>query len=107
MLAKESVEDRLIRLGLIREMHHILLESVCGQDKKPGRFRNEQNWIGTAGCTIEQATFVQPAIVHAQFELLHPFKDGNGRIGRLLIPLFLYSKKLLARVPPYSPLRNC
>lgn len=134
MLAKESVEDRLIRLGLIREMHHILLESVCGQDKEPGQFRNEQNWIGTAGCTIEQATFVQPnplqlmdhlhqweaylgaddidpivqtAIVHAQFELLHPFKDGNGRIGRLLIPLFLSSKKLLARVSPYSPLWNC
>ena len=52
MLAKESVEDRLIRLGLIREMHHILLESVGGQDKEPGQFRNEQNWIGTAGCTI-------------------------------------------------------
>ena len=50
---------------------------------------------------------VQTAIVHAQFELLHPFKDGNGRIGRLLIPLFLYSKKLLARVSPYSPLWNC
>ncbi|MEE2872919.1 MAG: Fic family protein [Candidatus Latescibacterota bacterium] len=50
---------------------------------------------------------MQTAIVHAQFELLHPFKDGNGRIGRLLIPLFLYSKKLLARVSPYSPLWNC
>jgi Fic family protein len=49
---------------------------------------------------------VQTAIVHAQFESLHPFKDGNGRIGRLLILLFLYRKKLLARVPPYSPLRN-
>ena len=123
MLAKESVEDRSIRLALVREMHRILMESVRGQDKEPGQFRNEKNWIGTAGCTIEQATFVPPnplqlvdhlqqweiylgiddidpivqtAIVHAQFELLHPFKDGNGRIGRLLIPLFLYSKKRLA-----------
>ena len=132
MLAKESVEDRLIHLGLICEMHRILMESVRSQDKEPGQFRNEKNWIGTGGCTIEQVTFVRPnplqlmdhqweayigaddidpivqtAIVHARFESLHPFKSGNGRIGRLLIPLFLYSKKLLARVPPYSPLRNC
>lgn len=123
MLAKESVVDRPIRLNLIREMHRILMESVRGQDKEPGQFRNDQNWIGTPGCTIDQATFVPPgplqlmdhlqrwetyldiddidpivqtAIVHAQFELLHPFKDGNGRIGRLLIPLFLYSKERLA-----------
>ncbi len=122
MLAKESVVDRPIRLSLIREMHRILMESVRGQDKEPGQFRNDQNWIGTPGCTIEQATFVPPnplqlmdhlqrwetylgsddidpivqtAIVHAQFELLHPFQDGNGRIGRLLIPLFLYSKERL------------
>ena len=119
MLAKESVGDRPIRLNLICEMHCILMESVRGQDKEPGQFRKDQNWIGTPGNTIEQATFVPPsplqlmdhlhawetylgiedidpivqtAIVHAQFELLHPFKDGNGRIGRLLIPLFLYSK---------------
>jgi len=122
MLAKESVADRPIRLGLIREMHRILMESVRGQNKEPGQFRNDQNWIGTPGCTIEQASFVPPnplqlmdhlqawetylgiddvdpivqtAIVHAQFELLHPFKDGNGRIGRLLIPLLLYSKERL------------
>lgn len=122
MLAKESVVDRPIRLHLIREMHRILMEGVRGQDKEPGQFRKDQNWIGTPGCTIEQATYVPPsplqlmdhlqrweaylgiddidpivqtAIVHAQFELLHPFKDGNGRIGRLLIPLFLYSKKRL------------
>ena len=60
MLAKESVEDRLTHLGLICEMHHILMESVRGQDKEPGQFRNEKNWIGTAGCTIEQAIFVRP-----------------------------------------------
>ena len=119
VLAKEHVEDRPIKLGLIRELHRILMDSVRGQDKEPGQFRKDQNWIGAPGCTIEQATFVPPnplqlldhlqawehylgsddidpivqtAIVHAQFELLHPFKDGNGRIGRLLIPLFLYGK---------------
>lgn len=119
MLAKESVADRPIKLSLIRDLHRILLDSVRGQNKEPGQFRKDQNWIGSPGCTIEQATFVPPnplqlmdhlqawenyldsedidpivqtAIVHAQFELLHPFKDGNGRIGRLIIPLFLYSK---------------
>lgn len=119
MLAKESVAERPIRLSLIRELHRILMDSVRGANKEPGLFRKDQNWIGAPGCTLEQATFVPPsplqlmdhlqawerylgsddidpivqaAIVHAQFELLHPFKDGNGRIGRLLIPLFLFSK---------------
>lgn len=123
MLARESVADRPIRLGLVREIHRILMDSVRGADKQPGRFRTDQNWIGPPGCAIEEATFVPPgplqlmdhlqaweaylasddsdpllqtAIVHAQFELLHPFKDGNGRIGRLLIPLFLYSKGRLS-----------
>jgi len=119
ILAKESISDRPIRLLLVRELHRTLMDSVRGQDKTPGEFRQEQNWIGAYGCKMEQATFVPPsplqlmdhlqawenyldiddidpiiqtAIVHAQFELIHPFKDGNGRIGRLLIPLFLYSK---------------
>lgn len=119
MLAKDDVQERPIRLALIRELHRILMNSVRGEHKEPGQFRRDQNWIGAPGCTIKQATFVPPsplqlmdhlhawetylgiddidpivqtAIVHAQFELLHPFKDGNGRIGRLLIPLFLYSK---------------
>lgn len=123
MLAKESVAERPIRLGLIRELHRILMDNVRGADKEPGNFRKDQNWIGASGSTIDQATFVPPsplqlmdhlhaweaylesddidpivqaAVVHAQFELIHPFKDGNGRIGRLLIPLFLYSKKRLA-----------
>lgn len=113
-----------IRLGFVRELHKILMDSVRGQSKSPGEFRQEQNWIGTAGCTIEQASFVPPmplimqdslkaleaymdsddidfllqaAVVHAQFELIHPFEDGNGRIGRILIPLFLFQKKALSQ----------
>lgn len=123
-LAEEHTAAYGITLGLLLELHKILMDSVRGKDKAPGRFRKEQNWIGTYGCTIEQASFVPPsplildehlhhwerylktddfdvlaqtAIVHAQFEILHPFKDGNGRIGRLLIPLFLYAKKRLVR----------
>lgn len=122
MLAKENVVDRPIRLALIRELHRVLMDGVRGEKKEPGNFRKDQNWIGTPGCSLEEATFVPPsplqlmdhlhaweeylgrddvdaivqtAIVHAQFELIHPFKDGNGRIGRLLIPLFLYAKKRL------------
>jgi Fic family protein len=122
-LATGQIEERPITLGLIASLHQILMDSVCGQDKEPGLFRKTQNWIGPAGCTQAQATFVPPnplqlldflqewerylasndfdplaqaAVVHAQFEILHPFKDGNGRIGRLLIPLFLFGKGRLA-----------
>lgn len=122
--AREYLKDYPIRLSFVRELHRILMSSVRGQDKTPGEFRLDQNWIGKHGCTIEQATFVPPnpiqlpdhlqawehymdgadvdalvqtAVVHAQFELLHPFKDGNGRIGRILIPLFLYQKRALSQ----------
>ncbi|MFA5664905.1 Fic family protein [Castellaniella sp.] len=122
--ARQHLEVYPIRLSFVRELHRILLDSVRGQDKTPGEFRRDQNWIGRPGCTIEQATFVPPnplqlpnflkaweqylnsddmdfliqtAVVHAQFELLHPFKDGNGRIGRILIPLFLYQKRALSQ----------
>jgi len=123
IFAKAQLSDRAITLSFLKEMHQILMSSVRGQDKEPGQFRRDQNWIGRPGNKIEEATFVPPApfqlldhletweryishteidalvqtaIVHAQFELIHPFKDGNGRIGRLLIPLFLYSKKILS-----------
>ena len=122
--AREYLKDYPIRLGFVRELHRLLMNSVRGQDKTPGEFRRDQNWIGKHGCTIEQASFVPPnplqlpdhlqaweryldsddvdfllqtAVVHAQFELLHPFKDGNGRIGRILIPLFLYQKRALSQ----------
>lgn len=122
-LAAGEVAHRPISLGLLRQMHAVLMDSVRGANKTPGEFRREQNWIGSAGCTVEQASFVPPsplqlldhlqaweayligddvdvllqcAVAHAQFELIHPFKDGNGRIGRLLIPLFLYQKRALA-----------
>lgn len=122
--AREYLKDYPIRLGFVRELHRLLMNSVRGQDKTPGEFRLEQNWIGKHGCTIKEASFVPPnpmqlpdhlqaweryldcddvdfllqtAVVHAQFELLHPFKDGNGRIGRILIPLFLYQKRALSQ----------
>lgn len=110
-------------LNLIKEVHGILLEGVRGENKAQGSFRTIQNWIGPEGCTIEQARYVPPipeqvlssldnwekyihfnekdfivqlAIVHAQFEIIHPFLDGNGRIGRILLPIFLYQKKVLS-----------
>jgi len=124
ILAEKELQTRPLSLFLIRQMHKELMTSVRGANKQPGEFRSTQNWIGMAGTPIEQALFIPPepsvlqnylnlfeeyirtddsdvliqsAIIHAQFELLHPFLDGNGRIGRLLIPLFLYYKKVLSR----------
>ncbi len=121
-LASESLADQPLTLALLRQMHKVLMDSVRGADKSPGIFRLKQNWIGSKGCTIEQATFVPPsplqlldhlqawegyvagedidplvqtAVAHAQFELIHPFEDGNGRVGRLLIPLLLFRKRVL------------
>jgi len=122
--AHHYLNDHPITLSFVRELHKILLNSVRGQDKTPGEFRKDQNWIGNYGCSMAQASFVPPnpfqlqdhlqtwqhyiasndsdillqtAVVHAQFELLHPFNDGNGRIGRILIPLFLFQKKKLSQ----------
>jgi Fic family protein len=114
-----------ISLRLIRDLHKTLLHDVRGEDKTPGDFRRKQNWIGAAGTTIEQAVFVPPppealdavlddwekfihekdatppllrcALIHYQFETIHPFIDGNGRIGRLLMPLFLISEGHLSQ----------
>ncbi|MGK5595122.1 MAG: Fic family protein [Parachlamydiaceae bacterium] len=121
--AIQSLKQMPLTLNLIKEMHKILLEGVRGNNKGRGEFRKTQNWMGRTGATIEQATFISPspidlsdhlssferyfhfndkeklvqlAIIHAQFELLHPFLDGNGRIGRILTPLFLYEKQLIS-----------
>jgi Fic family protein len=117
-LAGRGIREASFSLHLLRQMHANLMQGVRGQDKNPGKFRNTQNWIGPRGCAQEEATYVPPspllindlleqfiafanikddsldpvvqsALIHAQFELIHPFDDGNGRIGRILIPLFL------------------
>lgn len=122
--AQEVLKSKPLHLNLLLELHGILLDSVRGRDKGRGRFRTTQNWIGPKGTPIEQAHFVPPepmsvpalldnwekyyhrdepdalvhlAVIHAQFEIIQPFLDGNGRIGRLLVPLFLYEKQLLSR----------
>lgn len=109
---------------LIRQTHGVLMQGVRGRNKDPGEYRRIANWIGPAGCAVEQARFVpcpverlpqamdaleqylhgdapdrlvQLAIVHAEFEAIHPFLDGNGRLGRLIVPLFLYANGLLSR----------
>lgn len=107
-----------LSVRLIKEMHKILLDNVRGQNKSPGEFKTEQNYIGhSAEITFtplppeltqdymanfeqyihfdEVDLLVQAALIHCQFEMIHPFKDGNGRIGRLLIPLFLYYREML------------
>jgi Fic family protein len=123
-IAENALADRPLSLGLIREIHQRLLQGVRGRDKEPGRIREDQNWIGRYGDPIDRARFVPPsplilhqelqhweeyvgredddpllqtAVAHAQFEILHPFKDGNGRIGRMLIPLILFQRRTLSR----------
>lgn len=121
--AEDYLKTKPISLNLIEGIHHRLLDSVRGRNKARGEFRKVQNWIGRPGLPIEQASYVPPppevvmeyldnfekyvhyeekdqlvqlAIVHAQFEIIHPFIDGNGRVGRILIPLFLVEKRLLS-----------
>ena len=123
--AEDELNKRELSLSFIKGLHKILLSSVRGKNKNPGEFRKEQNWIGLPGTPITKARFIPPSplliqeymenweqflhsdrfedklvqlsILHAQFEIVHPFNDGNGRTGRLLIPLFLYNKKILSR----------
>ena len=122
--AIKSLEKLPFSSRLIRETHQVLLQGVRGEKKQPGQFRNSQNWIG--GATINDAMFIPPthtsvpelmsdmelflhneelffpellkiALVHYQFETIHPFLDGNGRVGRLLIPLYLVSRGILKK----------
>ena len=108
---------------LIKETHKVLMSGVRGQEKNPGEFRTSQNWIGASGSSLKNARYIPPnpedminamsdlekyinsddsldlliqvALLHYQFETIHPFLDGNGRVGRLLITLFLMEKKVL------------
>lgn len=120
----ERLSTLPLSLRLVRELHAQLMAGVRGGDRNPGEFRKHQNFIGTSGSRIETATFVPPppdrlhgclgawekflhergslpdlvqcALMHAQFETIHPFADGNGRVGRLLIPLFLIERGRLS-----------
>jgi len=108
---------------LLKETHAVLMQGVRGQEKSPGEFRTSQNWIGGIGSTLSNARYIPPSpddmqdamshlekylnadddldtliragLIHYQFETIHPFLDGNGRVGRLLITLFLMEKGVL------------
>ena len=119
----KRLDELPLSLRLIREIHGQLLEGVRGANRTPGEFRRSQNWIGPAHCTLATATFVPPPVhemqaaldnlekflhetaafpalivcglAHAQFETIHPFLDGNGRVGRLLITFLLCQRGML------------
>jgi Fic family protein len=119
----KRLDEFPMSVRLIKEIHKILLQDTRGNNKTPGEFRKSQNWIGPAGSTLNTASFVPPppneaidamgelekylhkesdlpllinlALIHYQFETIHPFLDGNGRLGRLLITFYLYWKKVL------------
>jgi Fic family protein len=123
-LGIKSLESLPISENLVKKLHATLLKSGRGANKAPGEFRKVQVYIGKYGASIEEASYVPPtaneviplfsnfekylnsdeekdklvqiAVAHYQFEAIHPFLDGNGRVGRLIISLFLYEKKLLS-----------
>jgi Fic family protein len=119
----ERIKTLPLSLRLLKELHEKLMTGVRGHHATPGEFRRSQNWIGVAGCTLQTATYIPPspeylmqclgefenflydttlpplvqiALAHYQFEAIHPFLDGNGRVGRLLITLFLIERKVLS-----------
>jgi Fic family protein len=121
----ERLHDFPLSLPLIKEIHTRLMRGVRGDGREPGEFRRTQNWIGSAGCNLNNAAFVPPpphemrealhnfeeflhseaplpvlihcGLAHAQFETIHPFLDGNGRIGRLLITFLLCQREILQK----------
>ena len=127
--AMERLKSLPLCNRLIKETHGVLLNKARGEEKNPGEFRTSQNWIGGQGSTLRNARYIPPnsqdmldamsdlekymnsednldpliqaALIHYQFETIHPFLDGNGRVGRLLITLFLMEKKLLSNPALY------
>jgi Fic family protein len=127
--ASSKLKELPICSRLLQEIHAILLSGVHGGEKNPGEFRRSQNWIGPAGSTLRNARFIPPnpedmleamsdlekfintddelnelikiALIHYQLETIHPFLDGNGRIGRLLIVLYLLERKIITRETLY------
>jgi len=121
----ERISQLPMSLRLIRELHKILLEGTRGAQRIPGEFRTSQNWIGPPGASLNDAIFIPPpptaviscmgelekflhskdnipplikiALIHAQFETIHPFLDGNGRVGRLLITFYLLWREILSK----------
>lgn len=120
--ATEMLKELPLCQRIVLECHRILLNSVRGHGNSPGQYRKIPNWIGPKGCPIEKARYlpinaeklleamsrwekfihedapdrlIQLALLHAEFEALHPFLDGNGRLGRMLIPLFLYQARMI------------
>ncbi len=121
----EQLKELPISIRLIREIHRVLMKGVRGEHATPGEIRRSQNWIGPPGCSLSEATYVPPpveemkqalsdlekylhsnpkdpplvqcALMHYQFEAIHPFLDGNGRIGRLFITFYLYEKEYLTQ----------
>ena len=125
--AERLLETLPLSQRVVREAHAVLMGGVRGQRKSPGEYRRSSNWIGPPGCTADEVRFVpidagnlpeamgaweryihaktpdklvQLAILHAEFEALHPFLDGNGRLGRILVPLFLWQAGLI-RAPMF------
>jgi cell filamentation protein, protein adenylyltransferase len=121
----ERLREFPMSLRLIKEIHAVLMEGVRGGEKTPGEFKKTQNWIGPPGCTLKEARFVPPppheaeaamgalelylhqppqlpslvdcALIHYLFETIHPFLDGNGRLGRLLITFYLHWRGVMEK----------
>jgi Fic family protein len=123
--ALEKLDEMPLCNRLLREIHRELLSGVRGQEKNPGEFRKSQNWIGPANCSLKDARYIPPnvddmnqamtdlekymnedeeldsliriALIHYQFETIHPFLDGNGRVGRLMILLYLMQQGIITK----------
>ncbi len=121
----EKIKKLPFSTRLINQLHEVLMTDVRGREKNPGQYKTRQNWIGPSGCTLKEAVFIPPpphmtqtlmsdlekfyheetkipdlikaAIIHYQFETIHPYADGNGRLGRLIVTLMLSEKEVIDR----------